>query len=176
MTTACDRDGPPISLLEDRDLTMEVLDFRAAIMKQWNDTAKDGVPLDAFISPVNPAVAPRHGDYSKVRYFAYTAVANVLDYPVCTLPVGLVDPDVDLADDVSLIKDVKGNTLPAPTCERDETIRRKHDPKVYADMPVTIQVIGRRFEDEKVIGIVKMISNLLSEKQACSDAALDKSY
>ena len=159
MTTACERDGPSVSLLEDRDLAMEVLDFRAAMSRQWNDAG-----IDAYISPVNPAVAPRHGDYSKVRYFAYTAVANVLDLPACTLPMGLVDPTADQADDVSLTRDTAGNVLPVPTCERDEIIRRKYGAEVYAGMPVTIQVVGRRFEDEKVIGIVKTISNLLGSK------------
>ena len=81
MTTACERDGPPISLLEDRDLAMEVIDFKAAVLQKWNEAG-----IDAYISPVNPAVAPRHGDYSKVRYFAYTAMANVLNYPAYTLP------------------------------------------------------------------------------------------
>lgn len=159
MTTACERDGPAISLLEDRDLAMEVLDFRAAMLQQWNVAG-----IDAYISPVNPAVAPRHGDYSKVRYFAYTAIANVLDYPACTLPMGFVHPNVDLADHVSLLNDAAGSALPSVTCERDKTIRAKYTPEIYTGMPVTIQVVGRRFEDEKVIGIVKMLSSLVSMK------------
>lgn len=73
MTTDCERNGLPISLLEDLDLAMEVLDFRAAMLKQWNDAG-----INAYISPVNPAVAPCHSNYSKVLYFAYTAVAKVL--------------------------------------------------------------------------------------------------
>lgn len=157
MTTACERDGPPISLLEDRELAMEVIDFKAAVLQQWNEAG-----IDAYISPVNPAVAPRHGDYSKVRYFAYTAVANVLDYPACTLPMGFVNAQVDLADEPSLAKDSHGSELAPITCERDGIIRAKYDPEIYANMPVTIQVVGRKFEDEKVIGIVKMLSSLVN--------------
>jgi amidase len=162
MESACDTPEPPKSLLESWDLSMECLDFRAAVLKQWNDTAQDGLPpMDAYLSPVNPAVAPRHGDYSKVRYFAYTAVVNLLDYTACTVPVGFVDPEVDRADDEGLVRDAAGRDLPSPTCVRDETIRRKYDPGVYAGMPVTLQVVGRKFEEEKVIGIVKMLAGLL---------------
>jgi amidase len=163
MESACDRAGPPSTLLESWDLSMEVLDFRAQLLKQWNDTSKDGLPpMDAYLAPVNPAVAPRHGDYSKVRYFAYTASVNILDYAACTIPVGFVDPKTDLTDDFSLMVDAAGNALPPPTCERDETIRKKYDPATYAGMPVTLQIVGRKYEEEKVIGIVKMLAGLLN--------------
>ncbi|KAF2121621.1 acetamidase [Lophiotrema nucula] len=162
MESACDSPEPPKSLIEAWDLSMECKDFRAAVLRQWNETARDGLPpMDAYFAPVNPAVAPRHGDYSKVRYFAYTASVNILDYSACTLPVGFVDPKVDLADDSSLTVDAAGNALPPPTCERDESIRKRYDPAIYAGLPVTLQIVGRKYEEEKVIGIVKMITELL---------------
>jgi hypothetical protein len=68
-----------------------------------------------------------------------------------------------LADDVSLVKNIARIALPAPTCERDDTIRRKYGHKVYAGMSVMIQVVGRRFEDEKVVDIVKMTTTLLND-------------
>lgn len=69
-------------------------------MKDWDDAG-----IDAYISRVNPAVALRHGDYSKAQYFAHIGVSNVLDYPAYTLTMGFVDPSVDLIDDVSLVED-----------------------------------------------------------------------
>jgi amidase len=162
MESACDSSQAPKSLLESWDLSMECLDFRAAVLQQWNDTAQDGLPpMDAYISPVNPAVVPRHGDYAKVRYFAYTAAVNLLDYTACTLPVDFVDPALDLPDHESLREDAAGQALPKPTCERDESIREKYDPEVYAGLPVVLQVVGRKFEEEQVIGIVKMVTELL---------------
>lgn len=167
LETACDTSSPALEITQSWDLAMECLEFRAAILKQWNDTAdttQNGVlPMDAYIAPVVPAVAPRHGDYSKVRYFAYTATLNLLDYTALTLPVGFVDAQRDLADDASLLKDAEGNDLPPPTCERDEIIRKKYDPNVYAGLPVTIQLVGRKLEEEKVIGIAKVIDGLLKK-------------
>jgi amidase len=162
MESACDTPDAPKSLLESWDLSMECLAFRAAVLAQWNATATDTLPpMDAYISPVNPAVAPRHGDYAKVRYFAYTAAVNLLDYTACTIPVGFVDPALDRADDMAKMEDANGNAVPPPTCEKDETIRRKYDPEVYKGLPVALQVVGRRFEEEKVVGIVKMVVGLL---------------
>lgn len=166
MESACDTTDPPLPITASWDLAMECLDFRAEILKQWNATAdpeKKLPPMDAYIAPVVPAVAPRHGDYSKVRYFSYTATVNLLDYTACTFPTGFVDPERDLPDDASLTRDAEGNALPAPTCERDETIRRKYDPQVYKGLPVCLQLVGRRLEEEKVIAIVKLIDGLLKQ-------------
>lgn len=168
MESACDTSDPPMGITQSWDLAMECLDFRAAVLEQWNQTADPAnslPPMDAYIAPVNPAVAPRHGDYSKVRYFSYTATVNLLDYTACTFPTGFVDPTKDLADDKSLVKDAQGETLPPTTCERDENIRRKYDPEVYKGMPVCLQVVGRKLEEEKVVGIVKMIKDLLQGQQ-----------
>lgn len=162
LENGCQKPEPPLHLLESWDLAVECLDFRAEILRQWNATATDGKPpMDVFLSPIVPAVAPRHGDYSSVRYFAYTAVTNLLDYTSCTFPVRFVDPAIDFADDPSLTKDASGEAIPAPTCQRDELIRRKYDPETYKGLPITLQVVGRRLEEEKVIGVVKMVSELL---------------
>ncbi|KAK4504251.1 hypothetical protein PRZ48_005167 [Zasmidium cellare] len=158
--------NPALGITQSWDLAMECLDFRAAVLEQWNQTAdaeKGLPPMDAYIAPVVPAVAPRHGDYSKVRYFAYTATVNLLDYTACTFPTGFVDPAKDLPDDASLVKDAAGESLPPPTCGRDETIRRKYDPEVYKGLPVCLQLVGRKLEEEKVVGMVKIIRDLLEQ-------------
>ena len=165
LENACQKPEPPLQLLHAWDLAVECLDFRAQMLREWNATAtKDKPPMDVYLSPIVPAVAPRHGDYAKVRYFAYTAVANILDYTACTLPVRFVDPDVDVADDASLTKDGKGETIPPPTCERDRSIRQRYEAQRYEGLPVTLQVVGRRMEEEKVIGVVGVISELLRRK------------
>lgn len=167
MESGCDTTDPPLHITESWDLAMECLDFRAQVLEQWNntgDTERGVAPMDAYIAPVVPAVAPRHGDYSKVRYFAYTASVNLLDYTACTFPTDFVDPQRDLSDDYSLLKDANGEALPPPTCERDETIRRKYNPEVYKGMSVCLQLVGRKLEEEKVIAIVKLIRDLLEKK------------
>lgn len=167
MESGCDTTNAPLHITESWDLAMECLDFRAQILQQWNDTGDPDrgiAPMDAYIAPVVPAVAPRHGDYSKVRYFAYTATVNLLDYSACTFPTGFVDPQRDLPDDASLLKDANGDALPPPTCERDETIRRKYNPEVYKGLPVCLQLVGRKLEEEKVIAMVRLIRDLLKKK------------
>lgn len=166
MESGCDTTDPALAITKSWDLAMECLDFRAAVLEQWNDTAdtaKGLPPMDAYIAPVVPAVAPPHGDYSKVRYFSYTATVNLLDYTACTFPTGFVDPAMDLADHPGLVQDAHGELLPSPTCERDETIRSKYDPEVYKGLPVCLQLVGRKLEEEKVVGMVKLIRDLLEQ-------------
>ena len=169
MESGCDSPDPPLNLSSSWELAMKCLDFRAEVMSQWNQTAsEDGQVMDAYISPVNPAIAPRHGDYSQVRYFAYTVTANILDYSACTFPTGFVDPVRDGPDDLDAMADTTGHGIPNPTCERDQAIREKYSSSLaaaeaYRGMPITLQVVCRRLEEEKVIAIVKMISNLLQQ-------------
>lgn len=150
-----------------RALAVEYLDFLAGTLWLWNETATgDGrPPMDVYLSPIVPAVAPRHGDYAKIRCFAYTAVANILDYSACTLPVKFVDPAIYVVDDPSLTKDDRGEAIPAPTCERDGSIRRKYDPKRYKGLPVALQVVGRRMDEARVVGVVKVIVDLLRKSE-----------
>lgn len=167
LESACDTSEPPLELLASWDLAMRCLDVRAQVMKAWNATANEsGVVMDAYIAPVVPAVASRHGDYSKVRYFAYTATGNLLDYSACTFPVGFVDPSIDRPDSQDLLKDADGKALPPPSGERDRAIRSRYSDAEsaarYTGMPVSLQLVGRKFEEEKVLGMVRIIRDALA--------------
>jgi len=143
---------------------MERNDFRAAILEQWNATAdvKNGLPpIDVYLTPVNPSVAPKHGDYTRVRYLGYTATANCLDFTACTIPVTFVDGETDLADSEDGTHDARGEPIPAPVSDTDRAIRKNYLPEVYKGLPVTLQIVGRRLEEEKVLGVAQVIRRLL---------------
>lgn len=61
----------------------------------WNDDLEswDGV-IDAVICPVAPGVATRHGT---AKYWTYSAIYNLLDYPALAFPSGIVNKSVDIA-------------------------------------------------------------------------------
>lgn len=145
-----------------------MVDIRlAGVESDWSATANaEGEVMDANIAPVVSTVAPRHADCSNIRYFAYTATVNLLDYPACTVPVGLVNPAKDLPDKESLVEDAEGNPLPAVTGERDREIRSRYatdeGARSYAGMPVTLQLVGQRFEEEKLLGVVKRLKQSLA--------------
>ena len=49
------------------------------------------------------------------------------------------------------------------TCELDAHIRSMYDAKAYHGLPVTVQVVGRRMEEEKVLAVAKFLEQLLKE-------------
>ena len=69
--------------------------YRKEYAKVWNDTAKattsgegeaEGI-VDVILCPVGPGVAPRH---DTAKYWGYTSLWNLLDYPAVSFPVGRV--------------------------------------------------------------------------------------
>lgn len=122
--------------------------YRAAYAKKWNETAtgkiggdgevaEEGM-VDVILAPTGPGVAPPLG---QSKYWAYTAQWNLLDYPALVFPVTHVDPLLD--------KKQEGYV---PMNEKDKFNHELYDdPEVYRGLPVGLQLVGRRYEDEKVV-------------------------
>jgi len=155
----------PLTLLESWSLAWERLSFQAAILEQWKETSKIGTSesvMDAYITPVNPAVAPRHGHYARGRYLGYTGTVNVLDFSACTVPVGFVDPESHKADKGNRLDSDNGE-IPDVKGELDGYIRSIYEPEMYKGLPVTVQIVGRRMEEEKVLGVATVLEKVLKE-------------
>jgi amidase len=52
--------------------------------------------VDALICPVGPGVATRHGT---AKYWYYTSVWNLLDWPAVVFPIGSADKEVDVKNE-----------------------------------------------------------------------------
>lgn len=157
---------PPLTLLESWSLACERLAFQASVLEQWRGTSKVGDSdevMDVYITPVNPAVAPKHGHYAKGRYLGYTGTVNVLDFSACTVPVGFVDPEIHKADKSGIL-DAEEKDIPEVTCELDRYLRGIYDPEVYEGLPVTVQVVARRLEEENVLGVATLLKRLLQSE------------
>jgi amidase len=114
--------------------------YRKEYALHWN---KHGI--DALLCPVGPGVAPKH---NTAKYWSYTSQWNLLDYPSLVFPVSKVDKDVDRWDD-----DGK------PWTGHDEDNRKLWDPEEFHGAPIGLQLVGRRFEDEKILGILQQIKS-----------------
>ncbi|OAL51348.1 amidase [Pyrenochaeta sp. DS3sAY3a] len=112
--------------------------YRKEYALHWN---KFGV--DALLCPVGPGVAPKH---NTARYWSYTSQWNLLDYPGVVFPVCKVDKGQDQWQG-------NGKTLSG----HDEDNRNLWDPEEFHGAPVGLQLVGRRFEDEKILGILQHI-------------------
>ncbi|KAK7961233.1 hypothetical protein PG988_012447 [Apiospora saccharicola] len=85
------------------------------------------------------------------RYWGYTANWNLLDYPAAVFPVTKVDPALDLKD-LSYV----------PKNDQDKFVYDMYtSPERFRDAPVSLQVVGRRQEEEKVLAALGEIERAM---------------
>ncbi|KAL8723507.1 MAG: hypothetical protein Q9225_000240 [Loekoesia sp. 1 TL-2023] len=126
-------------------------EYQKEYMEYWNSTAEltgTGKPVDVVIAPVAPFSAARPSGY---LYYGYSSIVNVLDYTACTLPVTTADKNVDVVD-LSSFK---------PVSELDKKIMSLYDPDIYDGSHVSVQLIGRRLQEEKVLAVTEYVAEVL---------------
>ncbi|TPX26534.1 hypothetical protein DIZ76_011996 [Coccidioides immitis] len=104
--------------------------------------------LDAILCPVCPFAAVEHG---KFKHVGYTGVYNILDYSCLSFPCNVT---VDQAIDIP-------RTDEAPLSDVDEQVQKEYNPSAIHGMPVSLQLVGRRLEEEKVIMMGQVILKAL---------------
>lgn len=118
------------------------LEEREAYRKEYAlNWKKHGI--DALLCPVGPGVAPKH---NTAKYWSYTSQWNLLDYPSLVFPVCKVDKNQD-----------KWSEGEQSLSGLDKENKNLWDPEEFHGMPVGLQLVGRRFEDEKIVGILEHI-------------------
>jgi amidase len=123
--------------------------YRARYNELWLSTGKeDDHPVDAILCPVGPGAAPPHGN---AKYWSYTSQWNMLEYPAVAFPVTTVDQEMDVVD-------VAYTALNA----QDRFNYDLYEPSRYVDAPVGLQLVTRRFEDEKCLAILEVIEKALA--------------
>ncbi|KXX77504.1 Acetamidase [Madurella mycetomatis] len=139
---------PPIPLLEYQNLTLEGLEYESAYSDYWNSTAsEDGQIVDAVIMPVAPHAAVIPGKY---YHTAYTEVINLMNYSAAVIPVTKADKRIDLFD-----------SSYQPLNEVDKLNWEAYDPEIYHGAPVGVQLVARKFEEEKILAIANIVASAL---------------
>ncbi|EIM86154.1 amidase [Stereum hirsutum FP-91666 SS1] len=126
--------------------------FATEWLENWNRTAEftgTGRPIDGLIMPVLPFTAKPHGG----RYpYAYGSLSPVLDLSTGVFPVTRVDQELDQAG-VDYV----------PLSEVDEEVHKFYEgPEKWKNATVGLQLIGRRLEEEKVVGMLIEIEKALN--------------
>lgn len=104
-----------------------------------------------ILCPTTPGAAPPH---ECSRYWPYTAQWNLLDYPGAVFPVTFVDPVKDKRDEGYV-----------PMNEKDKYNHELYSPEKYVGAPVSLQVIGRRNHDEKVMAALEVIERAMGRDE-----------
>ncbi|CAP93618.1 Pc16g09480 [Penicillium rubens Wisconsin 54-1255] len=131
------RDTPGIEELSQQgvwDWTGKREMFRYAYLQEWNNVAPE---MDVILCPAFLTPAPLH-DTS--RYWGYTSLFNLLDYSALVFPVTKVDPERDAKD-----------TTYTPKNEFDSWAYEHYDPVKQKDAPVSLQLVAKRLEEEKLL-------------------------
>jgi amidase len=124
--------------------------YRAEYAALWNKTAVDGdadSAVDVILCPAGPGAAP---PLNHARYWGYTSQWNLLDYPALVFPVTKVTQEKDLAE-----TDYK------PMNDQDEFNHKLYSPATYVDAPVSLQLVGRRYEDEKIFEAMEFVQEAI---------------
>ncbi|KAL8685957.1 MAG: hypothetical protein Q9224_005603 [Gallowayella concinna] len=138
----------PLPLLEYQDFTIQGKAYNETYSDYWNSTSSgDGRIVDAFIMPVAPNAAVIPGKYS---YGAYTEPINLLDYSAVVIPVTKAEKSIDKFD-----HDYQ------PMNGADRKTWEAYDPETYDGAPVGLQIVGRKWDEEKIWAISKIIDTAL---------------
>jgi Asp-tRNA(Asn)/Glu-tRNA(Gln) amidotransferase A subunit family amidase len=124
--------------------------FTEEYLEHWNSQPD----IDVLLCPVGSGVAPLH---ETSRYRGYTAVFNCLYYPACAFPTGMSV----LAEEHP--KDT--NYIPLSN-EFDAYNWNHYDPELYKDAPVSLQLVGRKWDCERVVQAMRRIEEVLAANKS----------
>lgn len=122
--------------------------FRAAWFDWWNQAEQS---FDFILCPVNATPALPHGAmHDAVSSCGYTFLWNLLDYTAGVVPVTKVDAVLD-----ALTTDWKPSNGVAAGAYKH------YDSVAMEGLPCAVQVVGRRLQEEKVLGYMNVVEEAL---------------
>ncbi|WPG97460.1 acetamidase [Acrodontium crateriforme] len=122
----------------------QVQKARTALCKKYLDRWQACEGLDAILGPTTPYTAPKNGEF---KHVGYTGVFNVLDYSAVSFPTGIhADKMVDISP-----SDFK------PYSEMDAVTNKDYDAVAVHGMPVSLQLTGRKLQEEKILAITERV-------------------
>ncbi|OAX79679.1 hypothetical protein ACJ72_05997 [Emergomyces africanus] len=139
-----------------RQMIVKRNQFQKEYLERWMATKTDtDAPIDGIIAPVAPTGAPRLGQGETVDYIGFTGFVNLLDHSACAFPVTYADKSIDLPRGEGWV----------PLNPKDKMIQADYDPEFYHGAPVSLQLIGKRLEEEKVVEMVEVVADVLKNSR-----------
>ncbi|EUC54301.1 glutamyl-tRNA(Gln) amidotransferase subunit A, putative [Rhizoctonia solani AG-3 Rhs1AP] len=147
------------TLAESWALNVKRDQLRARALGHWNSTtsqSKCGRPMDVVLCPTAATLAPPH---DTTRWVGYGAYWNLLDLPAAVFPSGKPFN----------VEEWKSGTHPPvgnPRNPIEKFVADQWHPDTYDGAPVGLQLVGRRWQDEKLIAHLKIVDALLNPPDA----------
>ncbi|KAH0582754.1 hypothetical protein H2248_010669 [Termitomyces sp. 'cryptogamus'] len=133
---------------------------REAFIKAFSREVWNKYDCDGIIAPVQAVPQLPHGGCNNFSALAAaTILYNVLDHPVGCLPVTHVDPSKDQISPEWTAGLGHGSSL----LERGVFYSKMplYNPIQSAGMPIGIQIIGKKWEEEKVLEMMRVVDDTL---------------
>jgi len=125
---------------------------REAYRRRWFD-AYNGENIDFVITvPSSLPAVPHGGMKHGFKGFGYTVLFNLLDYSAGVLPVTHVHAGQD-----ELVNFKPRNSI-------EKKIYEMYDSKAMQGLPVGVQIVGRRLEEEKVLHGMEVVEESLRQE------------
>lgn len=118
-------------------LCHEVYSIKEKYLQFWKENS-----LDAILAPIMASTSLKPYDSACLDY---TGVCNLCDCSSVVLPLGAVDAQLDVVKEKN------------PRSELEGKIWNQYDPETFDKMPVCLQLITRKSEEEKGLTIAKAI-------------------
>lgn len=149
--------GKPISVYSYWQLNRQKVAAQKRYLDLWRSTksAKTGEEIDILLTPVMPHSAVPH---RKCRWVGYTKVFNFVDYPAVVIPAGQVSKELDSRAALKMRTSQPRNAL-------DEWNWNLFDVDAMDGMPIGVQVVARRLNEERALGAAKAIDSVLRSVQ-----------
>ncbi|KAI1489819.1 amidase signature domain-containing protein [Biscogniauxia mediterranea] len=140
----------PIPLPQYEQVVVRMRDFRSRWHDYWELSASrtaSGIPVQAIITAVTPYAGFQPGNF---YHSLYTSVFNVLDYTTVVIPVTFADEETDIVDPDFV-----------PLTEEDKMNMESYDPQTHHGAPASIQLVGRRLDEERLLSIAQLVVDAL---------------
>ena len=131
--------------------------MQQAYLDKWNSlrSSTTGRAADVILMPVMPHSSVPH---RMCRWVGYTKVWNFLDYPAITIPGGEVSHE-----DAQVNMD--GNARSAMDDWNRKLWREHKNDMAALQMPIGLQLVCQKLEEEKLIAVAKILDELLRKGQ-----------
>lgn len=146
-------------------ITAQRENFRATWFNWWNDKQQS---YDFILTPVNATPALPHGAMRDAfSSCGYTFLFNMLDYSCGVLPTGHVDAAKDALVTAGGKSGKNAYKSALKELGADNGVSRgawKHyDAEKMHGLPTAVQVVGRRWDEENVLGYMEQVERALEE-------------
>ncbi|KXT09723.1 hypothetical protein AC579_1691 [Pseudocercospora musae] len=146
--------APAISVYEYWALNRRKRAAQKAYLDKWERIRDPNTSrkVDVLLTPTMPHPAVPH---RSCKWVGYTKVWNLLDYTALVLPAGNVDKDRDPARSDPQVSSYQ------PRNELDRHNWSLYDPEAMHGLPISVQIVGQRLEEEKVLGVGKVVDEII---------------